>query len=396
MLNESHSPTEDLDGFRQEVAAFLEAAVPQDQRFRFNDLLYSDKEATRAFQKALNEKGWGAPRWPVEYGGCGWSTDQIDVFSDECTKIGAPCLSPFGLVMVGPVIYTFGSDALKDHHLPKIRSGEVFWCQGYSEPGAGSDLARLKTRAIRDGDDYVVNGQKIWTTQAHWADWIFCLVRTDTEAKPQRGISFLLIDMKTPGIEVRPIRTIDGMHHLNEVFFTDVRVPVTNLVGAENEGWTYAKFLLANERQGIAGVASSRVALKRLRVFAASTETFIVPPIEDPAILGALDDLDARLHGLAALEARALTAPSQSADAMRLAAPLKLLGSELTQDLEELAVRIAGPAALPTPAEDDPSDYDAFGGEAMTRFLMGRSHSIYGGTSEVQKNIIAGMMLRDA
>ena len=388
--------TENLTDFRREIAEFLETTIARDDRFKNDDLLFSSKESTAKFQAALHDKGWGAPHWPTEYGGCGWSTEQLNIFSEERARVGAPFISPFGLVMVGPVLYTFGSEEQKQQHLPGILSGDVFWCQGYSEPGSGSDLASLKTRAVRDGDDYIVNGQKIGTTQAHWADWIFCLVRTDTESKPQKGISFLLIDMKSPGIEVRPIKTIDGLHHLNEVFFTDVRVPVTNLVGAENQGWTYAKFLLVNERQGIAGVSSSRRSLKDLREFASSQEHFVSPPIEDPSIRASLDDLDARLDALAALEARAISVPSQSSDAMRLAAPLKLLGSELSQDIEELSVEIAGPGALIGLNEGDRSDYDAFGERAMTRFLMGRSHSIYGGTSEVQKNIIAGLLIREA
>lgn len=385
-----------LDAFRREVSMFLEQAVPEDVRFRHSDLLFSSKEISRDFQRKMNDHGWGAPTWPTEYGGCGWSVEQLAIFSEECARIGAPVMNGFGLIMCGPVIYTFGSDEQKNEHLPRILSGDVFWCQGYSEPGSGSDLAALKTRAVRDGDDYIVNGQKIWTTHAHWADWIFCLVRTDPEAKPQRGISFLLIDMGSPGIEIRPITSIDGLHHLNEVFFTDVRVPARNLVGNENEGWTYAKFLLGHERQGIARVAASRVALKALRRYASSTEHFVAPPIHDPEIEIALDDLEARLDGLAALEARALAAPSQSADAIHLAAPLKLLGSELTQDLEELTVRIAGPAALTGLNEGGKSAYGDWGERAMTEFLTGRAHSIYGGTSEVQKNIIAGMLMKGA
>ena len=386
----------DLKAFREEVIEFLKDAVPQNEDASFSGLVSASKEATADFQAKMNAKGWGAPHWPKEYGGCAWTIEQNSIFADECAKFGAPYISPFGLIMVGPVIYTFGSDEQKQQHLPGILSGETFWCQGYSEPGSGSDLASLKTRAVRDGDDYVVNGQKIWTTQAHWADWIFCLVRTDTESKPQAGISFLLIDMNSPGIEVRPITSIDGLHHLNEVFFTDVRVPAENLVGNENEGWTYAKFLLVNERSGIAGVARHRKSLETLKELAHATSLFIDPPANDPEIAEALEDLDMRVEGLAALEARALGAPSQSMDAVKLTAPLKLLGSEIEQDLEELSVRIAGPAALVGLNESVNSAYSAFGEHAVTSFLMGRSHSIYGGTSEVQKNIIAGLMMRGA
>ena len=386
----------DLTAFREEVIEFLTEATASQNDDELEGLVGSTKDETYRFQQALHKKGWGAPGWPKEHGGCGWSQDQMAIFSNECARMGAPYISPFGLIMVGPVIYTFGNDAQKQKHLPGIMSGETFWCQGYSEPGSGSDLASLKTRAVRDGDDYIVNGQKIWTTQAHWADWIFCLVRTDTESKPQAGISFLLIDLKSPGIEVRPITSIDGLHHLNEVFFTDVRVPAENLVGNENEGWTYAKFLLVNERSGIAQTARHRRTLESLNELAGSLKAFAEPPINDPEIKEALDAMDIRVEGLAALETRALTAPSQSMDAVKLTAPLKLIASEIEQDLEELSVRIAGPAALVGLNESDKSEYDQFGENAVTGFLMGRSHSIYGGTSEVQKNIIAGLMMRGA
>lgn len=256
----------DDERLRSEVRAFLETNVPVAMRFRFDTIERQAKEAAGWVQKALHSKGWSVPNWPKAHGGPGWTPVQQTIFHAECARVGAPLPSQFGPIMIGPVIYTFGTDVQKAQHLPGIRDGSVFWCQGYSEPGSGSDLASVKTRAVRDGDDYVVNGQKIWTTQAQWADWIFCLVRTDPTAKPQLGISFLLIDMRTPGITVKPIISIDGLHHLNEVFFTDVRVPVGNLVGAENQGWTYAKFLLANERAGLAGTAHLRVLLDHLRI----------------------------------------------------------------------------------------------------------------------------------
>jgi len=383
---------DDLTAFRAEVRAFLDAELPPEKRFVADSFANADKGLTQWWQQTKAKRGWGAAAWPVEYGGCAWPVAKRRIFADECTMAGAPASSPFGLTMVGPVIYTFGDDAQKAEHLPHIVNGTRFWCQGYSEPGAGSDLASLKTRAVRDGDDYVVNGQKTWTTQGHWADWIFCLVRTNTEVKEQQGISFLLIDMNTPGISVRPIRTIDGEHHLNEVFFSDVRVPVANRVGNENDGWTYAKFLLGNERAGIAGVARTRGDLARLRAWASDRDAFVAPPIHDPVIAQRLAALELRLAKLAAIEARALEAPSQSAEAMRLAAPLKLLGSELSQDVAELAVDIAGPGALPRPAETIVHGYGAEGEHAMTSYLFGRAQSIYGGTSEVQKNILAKMM----
>lgn len=383
---------EDLESFRAEVRAFLDAELPPEKRFAADGFANASKELTAWWQGVRAKRGWGAPGWPKQYGGCEWSLAKKRIFADESTKAGAPSYSPFGITMVAPVIYTFGTEEQKAEHLPHILDGTRFWCQGYSEPGAGSDLASLKTRAIRDGDHYVVNGQKTWTTQGHWADWIFCLVRTNTEVKQQNGISFLLIDMNTPGIEVRPIRTIDGMHHLNEVFFTDVRVPVENLVGNENDGWTYAKFLLGNERAGIAGVTRTSGDIARLREWAASTEHFVDPPINDPRIAQRLDDLEQRLAKLAALEARALESPSQSMEAMRLVAPLKLLGTELSQDVSELALDIAGPAALPRPAENRVHPYGQEGEHAMSVFLFGRAQSIYGGTNEVQKNILAKMM----
>lgn len=383
---------EDLESFRAEVCAFLDAELPPEKRFAADGFANASKDLTQWWQGVRAKRGWGAPGWPKQYGGCEWSLAKKRIFADESTRAGAPSYSPFGITMVAPVIYTFGTEEQKAEHLPHILDGSRFWCQGYSEPGAGSDLASLKTRAIRDGDDYIVNGQKTWTTQGHWADWIFCLVRTNTEVKQQSGISFLLIDMNTPGIEVRPIRTIDGMHHLNEVFFADVRVPVKNLVGNENDGWTYAKFLLGNERAGIAGVTRTSGDIARLRQWAASTEHFINPPINDPVIVQRIDALEQRLAKLAALESRALEAPSQSMEAVRLVAPLKLLGTELSQDVSELALDIAGPAALPRPAENRTHPYGAEGEHAMSSFLFGRAQSIYGGTNEVQKNILAKMM----
>ncbi|MEL6977172.1 MAG: acyl-CoA dehydrogenase family protein [Pseudomonadota bacterium] len=384
----------ELASFRAEVAAFVDETMAGRARPAMTGLLGAEREAMAWWQAALHAKGWGAPNWPTEYGGAGWSAAQLGVLMEESARVEAPMISPFGVVMVGPVIYSFGSAAQKARHLPGILSGEIFWCQGYSEPGAGSDLASLKTRAIRDGDDYVVNGQKIWTTHAHFADWMFCLVRTDPEAKPQKGISFLLIDMKSPGVEVRAIDSIDGMHHLNEVFFTDVRVPAENLVGVENEGWTYAKFLLVNERAGIANVAGTRRDLAKAKAYAASGEAFVAPPLGDPTIAAAFDALEDRLEALDALEERALAAPTQSPEAMRLTAPLKLLGSELAQDVSELAVRVAGPAALRRPvAAGEVSPYGVYGQTAMSSFLFGRSHSIYGGTSEVQKNIMAKLLM---
>jgi alkylation response protein AidB-like acyl-CoA dehydrogenase len=383
---------------REDVRAFLESAVPPALRYKHDTIERQSRDTAAWIQGLLHTKGWSVPNWPVEHGGPGWTPVQQTLFHAECARIGAPLPSQFGPVMIGPVIYTFGTDAQKARHLPGIRDGSVFWCQGYSEPGAGSDLATVKTRAVRDGDDYVVDGQKIWTTQAHWADWIFCLVRTDAEAKPQQGISFLLIDMRSPGITVRPIISIDGLHHLNEVFFTDVRVPAANLIGDENKGWTYAKFLLANERAGLAGTAHLRVILDHLRIKAI-----------DMAEAGGFDrdafarrhaDLSIQVDALEALERRALCAAPGGADAAALAMPLKLLGTTLQQQVAELGIDVAGfealPCAQPTASTlaTNTQDLNVSGPVLMEHYLFKRAATIYGGTSEMQRGIIAKAVLR--
>jgi alkylation response protein AidB-like acyl-CoA dehydrogenase len=308
--------------------------------------------------------------------------------------------SPFGETMVGPVIYTFGTEQQKDLHLAGIRDGSVFWCQGYSEPGSGSDLASLRTSAIRDGDDFIVNGQKIWTTQAHFADWIFCLVRTSTEGKPQEGISFLLIDMKTPGVEVKPIYTIDGEHHLNEVYFSDVRVPVSNLVGEENKGWTYAKFLLMNERVGIAGTGRLRSGLGNLMAIHNHLNETAASSYDGDDVARKHAELSVRLDALEALEARALTAEEGSGESMILPLPLKLLGTHLQQDVADLGVEILGYSAMPRTGygfgENDSSNepnYRAKGPGLTSFMLSGRASTIYGGSSEVQRGIMSKFVL---
>lgn len=379
----------DLDAFRAEVRKFLDENLPEDKRFKGHSFTNSRKDLTQWWQKICHDHGYAAPGWPKEFGGTGWTLEQKRIWADETALAGAPAKSAFGITMVGPVIYTFGNDEQKKQHLPGILDGTTMWCQGYSEPGAGSDLASLKCRAVRDGDHYIVNGQKTWTSHGHWADWIFCLVRTNTDVKQQMGISFLLIDMNTPGVEVRPIRTIDGQHHLNEVFFSDVKVPVENLVGQENDGWTYAKFLLGNERAGIAGVARTTSDIARLKAYASDESQFVDPPINDPEVLQRFDALEQRLAKLAALEERAMASPSQG-DAMRLSAPLKMLGSHLSQDVAELALDIAGPGCLPR--DYDGHDYGFTPVYAMTDYLFGRAMTIYGGSTEVQKNILAKML----
>ncbi|MEI9930243.1 MAG: acyl-CoA dehydrogenase family protein [Rhizomicrobium sp.] len=264
----SFSPEE--EAFRAEVRDFIADAKTKLPKSDVGapEAATRTKEDYLAWHKLLYKKGWVAPLWPKQYGGPGWSVTQRYIFNEECAKAETPVTLPFGLSMVGPVIFTFGNDEQKKKFLPRIMSGEDWWCQGYSEPSSGSDLASLRTRAVREGDHYIVNGQKTWTTLAQYADWIFCLVRTDTDVKQQEGISFLLIDMKSPGITVKPIIVLDGAHEVNEVFFDNVKVPVANRVGEENKGWTYAKFLLVNERSGIARVAGSKRAVEKLKEIA--------------------------------------------------------------------------------------------------------------------------------
>jgi alkylation response protein AidB-like acyl-CoA dehydrogenase len=308
--------------------------------------------------------------------------------------------SPFGNTMVGPVIYTFGTPVQKERFLPTILDGSELWCQGYSEPGSGSDLASLKTKAERDGENYVVNGQKIWTTQAHWADWIFCLVRTSFEGKAQKGISFLLIDMKTPGIEVKPIYSIDGEHHLNEVYFTDVRVPVANLVGEENSGWTYAKFLLMNERIGIAGTDIIRSGMDSIKIMHDHLRESAGASYDEQTVARRYAELGVRLEALEMLEARALTAAEGSGESMVLPLPLKLLGTDLQQDMADLSIDILGDSALPrvdygfgeSENSNEPNIREQ-GPATMRSMLSGRASTIYGGTSEVQRGIMSKFVL---
>lgn len=369
--------------FRAEVRAFLDGELPRDQRFVHHRLEMMTKDAALGWQRKLAKRGWSVPHWPVEHGGTDWSAAERAIFTDEMAAAGPPLTSGFGPNMIGPILIACGTDEQRKQHLPPIVAGERLWCQGYSEPGSGSDLASLRTRARLDGDDYVVDGQKLWTTHAHWADWMFCLVRTDSSGRPQQGITFLLIDMRTPGIEVRPLRSIDGLHHLNEVFFTGVRVPVANRIGGEGDGWQIAKQLLGHERQSIARVAASRVDLEQIKDMLTRD-----PEGDDPEIAARLESLEHRLIGIAALET-ALASGVGHPD--RGAAALKLLGSELQQDIAELGVRVAGIAALPMPdGSGEPVSVNGIGGERATaNFMFSRSHSIYGGTSEVQRTIVS-------
>ena len=361
---------------------------------------YVSKEDTRIWTKILHDRGWIAPHWPVEYGGTGWSATQKHIFDEEYNAAFCPRLSPFGLMMVGPVIYTFGSEAQKKEHLPAILNGDVFWCQGYSEPGSGSDLASLRTRAVRDGDCYVVNGQKIWTSHAHHADRVFALVRTDPAAKPQSGITFLLIDLRSPGVEIRPIVSIDGGHYLNEVFFTDVRVPVGDRIGEEGKGWTYAKFLLGNERTGIAGVARSKTKVERLKEIARRERDAAAPLADSPIFRSKLAAIEVKLGALENAQLRMLSGEETGGRAPGAEVSLlKINGTEIEQALNELMIEALGYYAAPYELATFRSDSNTegvvpeHGLGLMAEHYLRRAASIYGGTNEIQRNIIAKRVL---
>jgi len=391
--------TEEELAFRAEVRDFFRTALPASIRQKLVEGRHAGKEDLVAWTRILHAKGWAVPHWPVEWGGTGWSPVQQYLFQDEMQQAPAPQPLAFGVNMVGPVIYTFGSDAQKRRFLPRIANLDDWWCQGFSEPGSGSDLASLKTTARRDGDAYVVNGQKTWTTLAQHADWIFCLARTDMAAKKQEGISFLLVDMRSPGITVRPIQTLDGGHEVNEVFFDDVRVPVENRVGEENRGWDYAKFLLGNERVGIARVGVSKERLRRIRELAAIERAGDVPLIENPRFREKLAAVEVELKALEITQLRVVAAERNRAGAKPDPASsiLKIKGSELQQATTELLMEVVGPFALPYAPEEDrrnepPVGPDWAASVAPTYFNW-RKISIYGGSNEIQKNIIAKAIL---
>jgi alkylation response protein AidB-like acyl-CoA dehydrogenase len=389
---------EDL-AFQKEVRGFIEKNLPADIRDKVKGGLRLSRDDYVRWQGILSKKGWIAPEWPVEHGGTGWSPVQRYIFNEEQARAFAPRLIAFGLKMVGPVIYTFGSDEQKQKYLPRIVGNEDFWCQGYSEPGAGSDLASLSTRAVLNGDHYVVNGAKTWTTMAQYADRMFCLVRTDTDVKFQEGISFLLIDMHQPGIEVKPIRTLDGGQEINTVYLTDVKVPVEDRVGEENKGWTYAKFLLSHERSGIARIGASKAQLSRLRDIAAKERCGEGYLLEDPDFRREIAQVEIDLHTLEYTELRALTAAARGEAPGPEANVLKIRGTEIQQRIAELLMQAVGYYAMPYIPEaleygynQPPVGPDYAAPRAATYFNM-RKASIYGGTNEIQKNIIAKMVL---
>ena len=389
---------EDL-AFRDEVRAFVRAKLPEAIRRKVTHGLHLTRDEHVQWQRILHERGWGGPGWPKEHGGPGWTPTQQYIFEEECAAAGAPRLIPFGIKMVAPVIMAFGSPEQQKRFLPRILSAEDWWCQGYSEPGSGSDLASLKTKAVRDGDHYVVNGQKTWTTLGQHADWIFCLVRTDAQAKPQRGISFLLIDMKSPGITVRPIITLDGAHEVNEVWFEDVRVPVENLVGEENQGWTYAKFLLGHERANIAGIGIAKRELSRIKRVAGERKKGGRPLIEDPLFAARIAQVEIDLMALEITNLRVLSAESEKRAPGPAASILKVKGTEIQQALSELLLLAAGTDALLWDAaalkgELPPAGEPGADTPLAAAYLNLRKLSIFGGSNEIQKNIVAQTILQ--
>ncbi len=389
---------EDL-AFRDEVRAFIAENYPRELRGKQDEGDELSKEDFLSWHKVLAKKGWVAPAWPVEYGGTGWTVTQRFIWSEETARADCIRLMPFGLTMVGPVIYTFGTAEQKAHFLPRILSGEDWWCQGYSEPGAGSDLANLRTRAVRDGDHYVINGQKTWTTMAQHADWGFFLCRTDPDAKAQEGISFILVDMKSPGIEVRPIITLGGEHEVNEVFLEDVRVPVTNRVFEENKGWTCAKFLLAHERVGIAGVAASKRGIERIRQIAATELDGETSLLANPFFRRKVAELEMDLTALEFTELRTLAGEAAGKGPGPESSALKIKGSEIQQRLTELTLEMAGHYGAPyfrgfgEGDNEHPIGPGAWANRAAPTYFNARKTTIYGGSNEIQRNIIAKMVL---
>src|SRR5262247_4544647 len=386
--------------FRDEVRTFMRTALPTDIRSKLVEGRRLKKDDLVVWQRILNAKGWAVANWPVEWGGTGWTPVQQYIFQEELQLTPAPQPLGFGVTMVGPVMIAFGSETQKKRFLPRIANLDDWWCQGFSEPGSGFDLASLKTSAKRVNGNYVINGQKTWTTAAQYADWIFCLVRTDPAAKKQEGISFILIDMKTPGITVRPIVTIDGGKEVNEVFFDDVRVPMENRVGAENKGWDYAKFLLGNERTGIARVGVSKARLRRLREIAALERLGDKPLIEDERFCVKIAAIEVELKALEMTQLRVVAAERRDNRPNPASSILKIKGSEIQQAISELLLEAIGPYAVAgeAPHEEDerwnepPVGHDWATGLAPQYFNM-RKVSIYGGSNEIQKNIIAKAIL---
>lgn len=387
--------------FRAEVHAWVAENLPKDISHKVHNALNLTREDMQGWARILGKKGWLGYGWPEEFGGPGWSVVQRHLFEEECALAGGPRIVPFGPVMVAPVIMAFGTPEQQKRFLPGIASGDVWWSQGYSEPGAGSDLASLKTRAVREVDKYIVNGQKTWTTLGQYGDWIFCLVRTSSEGKPQTGISFLLIDMKSKGVTVRPIVLLEGGAEVNEVFFDNVEVPAENLIGEENKGWTYAKHLLAHERTSIADVNRTKRELERLKRIAKAEGVY-----DDLRFRDQIAQLEVEVVALEMLVLRVLSAEKSGKQSLDIAALLKVRGSEIQQRYAELMMLAAGPFAMPFIVEAMQAGWQgdqALGGLwpggashcaplASTYFNL-RKTTIYGGSNEVQRNIISQITL---
>jgi alkylation response protein AidB-like acyl-CoA dehydrogenase len=390
--------------FRTQVRSFFEAELPSDIRAKMRLGKRLRKDDLMRWQKILHRHGWGAVMWPQRFGGTGWNVVQQHIFEEERADIGAPPQNAFSLKMLAPVLMTFANAAQQEYFLPRVISGEDWWCQGYSEPGSGSDLASLRTSAVRQGNHYIVNGQKTWNTYGQYADWIFCLVRTATEGRPQQGISFLLIDMKTPGITLRPIITLDGEHEINEIWFENVKVPIENLVGDENKGWTYAKFLLTHERTNNAGIGACKRALKKLKEIAADQVANGRPLIEDSRFRDRIAQVELELMALEITNLRVLSATALEDRALGPeVSVLKIKGSEIIQQLAELQMHALGHDALPYLREAlelnwvaEPllaEHYRSYAPALSGQYFNLRKTTIYAGSTEIQKNIISQMIL---
>jgi alkylation response protein AidB-like acyl-CoA dehydrogenase len=387
------------EAFRAQVQAFLQDKLSPELARKVKNGQILNKQDLESWHTTLNTQGWLANHWPEQYGGPGWGAVEKFIFEHECALAGAPRIVPFGVNMLGPVLIKYASEQQKSYWLPRILSGQDWWCQGYSEPGSGSDLASVKTTAVRDGDHYIVNGQKTWTTLGQHANMIFCLVRTNKDVKAQAGISFLLVDMNTPGVTVRPIITLDGEHEVNEVFFTDVKVPVENLVGEENKGWTYAKYLLTYERTNIAGVGFSVAALEKLKVAAERMHYNGKPLSQDPLFAARMARVEIDLENMKTTNLRVIAAVAGGGVPGAESSMLKIKGTEIRQEILSLTRRAMGPYAVPfveaamhegySEAPIGPEEATA----AAAAYFNYRKLSIFGGSNEIQKNIISKMIL---
>ena len=382
------------NAFREEVRAFLDEKVTPELRDKVRGKAELTKEDMEGWHATLNEKGWLAPNWPAKFGGAEWNAVQRHIWEEEAAAAYAPRIVPFGLSMLGPVLQKFGSKEQQDHWLPRLLNGDDWWCQGYSEPGAGSDLASLKTMAVRDGDHYIVNGQKTWTTLGQHANMIFCLVRTDKDVKQQEGISFLLIDMDTPGVEVRPIILLDGSPEVNEIFFDNVKVPVSNLVGEENKGWTYAKYLLTHERTNIAGVGFSQAGLNTVKRLATAEMAGGKPLMQNPHFAARVAQVEMDLMAMSTTNLRIISKAAAGEAPGVEASMLKVKGTIIRQEINDLARRAAGAYAMPFASEmaegtNEPLPDPNGAGPVAAQYFNNRKLSIFGGSNEIQRGIIA-------